>query len=127
MTSYEPQVVVAFVWAACSDDYSSTPTMIPVLAILSLALVASAQQQNSSSSPNILLFTRTVGFRHDSIPTAIDVITRLGTGDITPREEYLDPATRDARWTTINSEDDSKFEDADYLKQFKAVVFAFTT
>lgn len=101
--------------------------MISVLAILLLALAASAQQQNSSSSPSILLFTRTVGFRHDSIPAAIDVITRLGTGDVVPREEYLDPTTREIRWTTVHSEDDSKFEDADYLKQFKAVVFAFTT
>lgn len=108
---------------------SILPSLLPVLlAFLATVSTATAQQQgNTSTSPSILLYTKTAGFRHESIPAAIDVVTRLGTGEIEASQQYSDPSFRSARWTTVHSEDQSKFEQNDYLKQFGAVVFAFTT
>jgi type 1 glutamine amidotransferase len=59
----------------------------------------------------VLLFSRTTGFRHDSIPTAIAALTQLGTTG-----GYVVEATEDpAAFTTDN------------LARFQVVVFLMTT
>ena len=59
----------------------------------------------------VLLFSRTTGFRHDSIPTAIAALTELGaTGG------YVAEATEDPAAFT-----------ADNLARFRVVVFLMTT
>lgn len=68
-------------------------------------------QQNESSNERLLLFTKTDGFRHGSIPTGIEAIERLGA------ENGL---------TIIQTEDASLFN-ADDLQQFDAIIFLSTT
>lgn len=97
-----------------------------LLVIGLLALIPSVlSRQNTRCSPKILLFTKTAGYRHDSIPTAIKIITQLGSGALTP--SALDSSVATATWTTVNSEDETDFEDRAYLNQFDAIVFAFAT
>ena len=60
---------------------------------------------------HVLLFSRTTGFRHDSIPTAITTLTGLGAAN-----GYVAEATEDpAAFTTAN------------LARFHVVVFLMTT
>jgi type 1 glutamine amidotransferase len=59
----------------------------------------------------ILLFSRTTGFRHDSIPVAISTLTSLG-----PANGYVAEATEDPAAFT-----------ADNLARFRVVVFLMTT
>lgn len=60
---------------------------------------------------DVLLFTKTAGFRHDSIPAAITAIQQLGSDN-----DFTVTATEDA--TQINSAN---------LAQFEAVIFVHTT
>lgn len=64
-----------------------------------------------SETARILLFTRTTGFRHDSIPVAVDTLRALAA------EAGLD---------THHSEDPALFRD-NALARYNAVVFANTT
>jgi type 1 glutamine amidotransferase len=59
----------------------------------------------------VLLFSRTTGFRHESIPTAITTLTELGTANGYVAEASEDPAA----FTTAN------------LARFRVVVFLMTT
>lgn len=59
----------------------------------------------------LLVFTRTAGFRHDSIPVGVEAIRELA---------------RDAGLDLVHSEDPALFEDAS-LARFRAVVFLSTT
>jgi len=43
-----------------------------------LAGVRADVSDSTTSNPSVLVYTRTVGFRHDSIPTAIDVLRAEG-------------------------------------------------
>jgi type 1 glutamine amidotransferase len=63
------------------------------------------------SAFKVLLFSRTTGFRHDSIPTAIAALTELG-----PMGGYVAEATEDPAVFT-----------ADELARFRVVVFLMTT
>lgn len=65
----------------------------------------------TSAADAILVFSRTEGFRHDSIPTAVDTLRALATGQ---------------GLHTVHSEDSAVFT-APALRQFRAVVFANTT
>ena len=60
----------------------------------------------------VLIFTRTKGFRHGSIPTAAKSLTMLGEAT--------------GAYEAVHSEDPSMFE-ADKLKEFDAVIFVNTT
>lgn len=66
---------------------------------------------HSPTSGRILVFTATRGWRHDSIPDAVDALRALGAG------EGLE---------TVHSEDPAQFDDAT-LRGFRMVVFANTT
>ncbi|HEY7376081.1 MAG TPA: ThuA domain-containing protein [Polyangia bacterium] len=59
----------------------------------------------------VLLFSRTTGYRHDSIPTAIAALTELG-----PANGYVAASTEDPAAFT-----------ADNLAHFRVVVFLMTT
>ncbi len=65
----------------------------------------------TSAADAILVFSRTAGFRHDSIPLAVDTLRMLAA------EQGL---------RTLHSEDGAVFT-AQVLRQFRAVVFANTT
>lgn len=93
-----------------------------------LGLVSIAQ-----GLPRVLLFTATApnGYRHDSIPVAVDTITAMGNGSLPLDAQVVDSSllTTDnaARWETVHSEDTSLFEQSDYLGQFDLVAFVHTT
>jgi hypothetical protein len=60
--------------------------MFAALAVSLLALSASVSAgdpvpvsvMETGGTPRVLVYTRTVGFRHDSIPTAIEVLGEKG-------------------------------------------------
>lgn len=62
-------------------------------------------------APRILVFSRTTGFRHDSIPTGIATIREIG---------------KERGWTVDATEDATAFNDAN-LAKYDAVVFLSTT
>ena len=64
----------------------------------------------ADSLPRVLVFSRTMGFRHLSIPDGIGAIRELGTG----------------RWCVDATEDPAVFT-ADNLRRYRAVVFLSTT
>lgn len=71
-----------------------------------------ARTQGPAASPaRILVFTRTMGWRHDSIPVAIETLRQLGG---------------EAGLLVEHSEDPTQF-DARTLARYRAVVFANTT
>jgi type 1 glutamine amidotransferase len=72
---------------------------------------AAAATDVASDAFHVLLFSRTTGFRHDAIPTAIAALTDLGTAN-----GFVVEAT----------EDPSAFTAAD-LARFRVVVFLMTT
>jgi len=65
----------------------------------------------AASSARVLLFSKTAGFRHDSIPTAIATLTHLA---------------REAAMTVDATEDAAAFTPAN-LARYRVVVFASTT
>lgn len=64
----------------------------------------------ADSLPRVLVFSRTMGFRHLSIPDGIGAIRELGTG----------------RWCVDATEDPAVFT-AENLRRYRAVVFLSTT
>jgi cytochrome c len=70
-----------------------------------------ASADSAGSQPNVLLYTRTLGFRHDSIPAAVAAMRDL--------------AGRDGL-TVLATEDPATFT-ADHLRGVRAVVFLHTT
>jgi cytochrome c len=76
-----------------------------------LATLASARSSQSEPKPRILVFTKTAGFRHASIPAALRAIRELAA----PAGLAVD-ATEDA----------SAFTDS-RLRRYRAVVFLMTT
>jgi len=79
-----------------------------VLGLLAAAIAASAA---SAANPRVLVFTKTAGYRHASIPAGIQAIRELGT-----RNGFDVDAT----------ENDSAFTAAG-LAPYEAVVFLLTT
>ncbi|KDN47555.1 class I glutamine amidotransferase-like protein [Tilletiaria anomala UBC 951] len=113
-----------------SRSKSRTSTYFPRLLVAYLVVAAGSvpttvAASSSSTVHSLLLFTATAGYRHDSIPTAIEVITALG--DVTLRPTSVDESVKDVRWTTTHTEDGSLFEQEDWLRQFSAIVFVHTT
>jgi cytochrome c len=76
-----------------------------------LALSAPVAASAAAASPHILVFTKTTGFRHASIPAAIQAVRDLGA-----HNGFAVDAT----------EDSSDFTDTN-LKRYDAVVFLMTT
>jgi cytochrome c len=86
-----------------------------LLALLCGALLLGVPQAASSerqvAKPRILVFTKTSGFRHESIPAAIAAIRQVGAAN---------------RLTVDSTEDSAAFTDAN-LARYDAVVFLMTT
>ncbi|WP_405141246.1 ThuA domain-containing protein [Sphaerisporangium sp. NBC_01403] len=85
-----------------------------ILPILSLfALPASAASAATAAAPDfkVLVFSKTTGFRHDSIPEGVAAVQKLG---------------QDNNFAVDTTEDATKFTDEN-LKQYQAVVFMSTT
>ncbi|MGH8028159.1 MAG: ThuA domain-containing protein [Pseudoxanthomonas sp.] len=78
---------------------------------LLLALCTLASFQAVAAPPRVLVFTKTAGWRHDSIPTAIAALQRLGAQEGMKVDQTEDPAA---------------FSDGN-LKRYRVVVFASTT
>jgi type 1 glutamine amidotransferase len=80
--------------------------------ILIMAFVGCSTGSPSSSAQfKVLVFSKTAGFRHDSIPDGIAMIQQLGTNN---------------QFTVDTSEDATVFNDAN-LANYKAVIFLNTT
>ncbi|MEF9978023.1 MAG: ThuA domain-containing protein [Thermomonas sp.] len=88
--------------------------LLTLLASLAACAVSGVRQRSAgpdAASARILVFTRTSGWRHDSIPVAIDTLRELGA---------------EAGLVVEQTEDPSRFE-PDMLSRYRAVVFANTT
>jgi len=77
-------LVVCLVLAACSSDASLTSD--------AGADTATDTATDTAAGFRVLLFSRTTGFRHDSIPTAITALTELGATGGYVAEATEDPA-----------------------------------
>lgn len=87
--------------------------------------------QNAIAIPQLLAFTKVSNgaYRHDSIPTAVDIITRLGNGQIALNDSVADSsiANSNQKWNVTQSEDDTLWaNDPNYLSQFDAIAFVMT-
>ncbi|NBP52508.1 MAG: ThuA domain-containing protein, partial [Actinobacteria bacterium] len=80
-----------------------------IVATLATPVLAQAAMPGDAL-PRVLVFSRTAGFRHASIPEGIAAVRELGTG----------------RWETDATEDPSAFAE-DTLRRYRAVVFLSTT
>jgi len=89
------------------DAWHDRPMRLSLLTCLCLALLP----WPTAAADAILVFTRTAGFRHDSIPVAVATLRTLAS------EQGL---------RTVHSEDSAVFTD-ERLAGFRAVVFANTT
>lgn len=72
-------------------------------------LVAAQAPTGDPVLPNLLLYTRTTGFHHESIPAAVQAITELGEG----------------LWNVTATEDPSVFTE-EGLSVFNATAFVST-
>ncbi|MFM1830358.1 MAG: hypothetical protein RLZZ558_698 [Planctomycetota bacterium] len=79
----------------------------PIIVVPALGMDWSPEQANL---PRVLVFTRTLGYRHQSIPAGVRTIQEIGHG----------------LWITEHTEDPTMFR-ADRLGGFRAVIFLSTT
>ena len=84
---------------------------IVVALVCGLWSAAAARAQEPGTLENVLVFSKTGGFRHDSIPQGIAAIQALGTAN---------------GFTVVATEDAAQFTDAN-LANFDVVVFLSTT
>src|SRR5665811_1219196 len=82
-----------------------------ILSILALGLILASCGNQRSGKPKVLVFSKTMGYKHASIPTGIAAIQKLG------KENGFEVDT------TKNAE----LFNEDNLKQYSAVVFLSTT
>lgn len=91
---------------------AAVPALTAVLLPLGgLAQAASADAASVDASYDVLVFSRTTGFRHDSIPAGIDALRALGSAN---------------DFTVTATEDPTAFTPAN-LAAYEAVVFLSTT
>lgn len=92
------------------------------LAALALALLASSPQSGVAPTPQpqlprVLVFSKTAGFRHESIPDGIKALRELGS---------IESGPAGTRFEVDATEDGGLFTDAN-LSKYAAVVFLSTT
>jgi type 1 glutamine amidotransferase len=91
---------------------SARRTLIAVLVLVALvATVAASSPGQAAPRFRVLVFTKTTGFRHDSIPAGIATIRRLG---------------REDRFAVDQTEDEGAFTDRN-LARYDALIFLSTT
>src|SRR5262245_23826528 len=86
-------------------------TLVAAMTALGLSGAMPRHATTAHGSFNILVFSRTTGFRHDSIPAGIQAIRDLGAAN---------------NFTVDATEDDTRFTDAN-LARYKTVVFLSAT
>jgi glucose/arabinose dehydrogenase/cytochrome c551/c552 len=85
--------------------------IIPFFLVLAIAAFVIACSHKRSGPPRVLIFTKTTGFRHASIPKGIAAIQKLG---------------QENGFVVDSTEDAGMFND-DSLKKYSAVIFLNTT
>ncbi|HVZ96078.1 MAG TPA: ThuA domain-containing protein, partial [Chitinophagaceae bacterium] len=85
--------------------------IIPFFLVLAIAAFVIACSHKRSGPPRVLVFTKTTGFRHASIPKGIAAIQKLG---------------QENGFVVDSTEDAGMFND-DSLKKYSAVIFLNTT
>lgn len=85
--------------------------LVPILAACVLREVHPGEAGHAAPPSRILVFTRTAGWRHDSIPIAIETLRKVGG---------------EAGLEVEHTEDPARF-DTSTLARYRAVVFANTT
>lgn len=96
---------------AASDALAQFKVKPEVIEKIKAALPKSAPAKPKQSR-KVLLFSKTNGYRHGSIPTGVAALTLLGE--------------KTGAFTAVHSEDDAMFE-PETLKQFDAVIMVNTT
>jgi len=79
--------------------------------VVLLALLLGVSAAGSAQQPRILVFTKTAGFRHSSIPNGIAAIRKLGQ----------------ANGFTVDTTEDAGAFTSKNLARYRAVVFLNTT
>lgn len=112
MTSPTIRLSICFLLLALLPATASFGQVKPeVIEKISSALPA-ASPAKPGQPRKVLLFSKTNGFRHGSIPVGVKSLTMLGE--------------KTGAYTAVHSEDEAMFE-ADKLKQFDAVIMVNTT
>lgn len=99
-------LTILFILASCGQGASD-----PALPSSQSPTTMSAGQKQSISGARILVFSKTVGWRHDSIPAGIAAFEKLA---------------KEHQFSVVATEDAALFTDAE-LSQFNAIVFLNTT
>lgn len=109
-----------------SRHHSASQSIVLVALATIVAVACSAQ----AAVPKLLVQTKISpgAYYHESIPTAVDVITALGNGSLALNSSVADPsvANSKAKWEVVHIDTDQPMEDASYLAQFAAVAFVST-
>src|SRR5438105_15292077 len=82
-----------------------------IVLALGLGVLAPGAASSPAAAPKVLVFTKTAGFRHASIPAAVQAVTMLATQN---------------RFDVDTTEDAGAFTDTN-LARYEAVVFLLTT
>lgn len=107
-----PLLLAAFALSAvAAEDPPKLNVKADVIAKIKDALPDKAPAKPKQAR-KILIFSKTNGFRHGSIPVGVTALTMLGE--------------KTGAWSAVHSEDDAMFE-PDTLKQFDAVIMLNTT
>jgi uncharacterized protein len=85
--------------------------LLMTILLSSLAVLASGATQSATEAERILIFSRTAGYRHDSIPTAVTTLRKLAAQE---------------GFAADHSEDAGDINPAN-LARYRIVVFASTT
>src|SRR6266540_662383 len=96
---------------SCAADWLTTMAMQRLLASLALLASVSIPSAARAQEPRVLVFSKTAGYRHSSIPNGIAAIRKLGQ-----ENGFAVDATEDAGAFTQK-----------YLARYSAVVFLSTT
>ena len=103
--------IISVAWASASGAGTMQTALADTAPATTQAPAASPPVVVPSSAlPRILVFSKTTGFRHASIPDGIRTMTEIGAG----------------RWSVDATEDSSVFT-PENLKRYRAVVFLSTT
>lgn len=91
--------------------FSSTPKWRSTLLLLACALIYFSCSETRTGKPKVLVFSKTAGFKHASIPNGIAAIQKLGS-----KNGFEVDTTKNAAYFNEDS-----------LKQYAAVIFLNTT
>jgi len=85
--------------------------IFPLFALVAIVIVYTSCSNKRSGNPRVLVFSKTAGFRHSSIPNGKDAIIKLG------KENGFD----------VDTTENADMFNEDSLKKYAAVIFLSTT